>query len=94
MERIDGILKNLVKSLGIEREIKKKDILQLWNQIAEELNIKGAKALYMKGNILWIGVERAGERQEIMMKKFNILESYRKRGIKIRDVKFVREREK
>jgi len=91
MERINGILSKIVQNLGIIKEVEKKDALSIWPQIAKELGVKKAEVFDIKRGTLWIAVKKAGERQEIMMKKSEILSAYRSRGFKIEDVKFVRE---
>ena len=72
-ERIDQVLKRTLKDLKIERRIKEETVILNWNRVVGERIAKESIPLKAKDAILFVKVENASWRNELVFLKGNII---------------------
>lgn len=72
-ERIDQVLNRTLKGLKIERRIKEETVILNWNRVVGERIAKESLPLKVKDAILFVKVENASWRNELVFLKGNII---------------------
>ena len=72
-ERIDQVLKRALKGLKIERRIKEETVVLNWSKVVGERIAKESVPLKVKDAILFVRVENASWRNELVFLKSNII---------------------
>jgi predicted nucleic acid-binding Zn ribbon protein len=72
-ERIDQVLIRTLKGLKIERRIKEETAILNWNRVVGERIAKESTPLKVKDAILFVKVENASWRNELVFLKGNII---------------------
>ena len=72
-ERIDQVLIRTLKGLKIERRIKEETVILNWNRVVGERIAKESLPLKVKDAILFVKVENASWRNELVFLKGNII---------------------
>ncbi len=72
-ERIDQVLKRTLKGLKIERRIKEETVVLNWSKVVGERISKQSVPLTVKDAILFVRVENASWRNELVFLKSNII---------------------
>ncbi len=72
-ERIDQVLKRTLKSLKIERRVKEETAVLNWSKVVGERIAKQSVPLKVKDAILFVRVENASWRNELVFLKGNII---------------------
>ena len=72
-ERIDQVLNRTLKGLKIEKRIKEETVILNWNRVVGERIAKESNPLKVKDSILFVKVENASWRNELVFLKSNII---------------------
>lgn len=89
---IEGVVDRLVKALGISRSYNGWQAVTQWDQIVGENIANVSKAIRFEDGVLYVAVEEATWRQEISMRKDEILNEIRLKswGKAVRQIRLIR----
>lgn len=73
-ERIDQVLKRTLKGLKIERRIKEETVVLNWNKVVGGRIARESIPVKVKDSILFVKVENASWRNELVFLKGNIIQ--------------------
>jgi len=79
MNTIADALKSLIKSLGIEDQVQKNQILMLWPSVVGKKVAEVSQAKKVEHNILFVKVTHDSWRQELLFLKKNIIDKLNKK---------------
>lgn len=87
-----GVVDRLVKALGISRVYNGWQAVTQWDQIVGEKIASVAKAIRFEDGVLYVAVEEAAWRQEISMRKNEILDEIHSKswGKAVRQIRLLR----
>jgi predicted nucleic acid-binding Zn ribbon protein len=91
LERIDQVIKRVLKGCGIEEEVTEERCLKLWSEIMGKRIADKNKPLYVKDKIIFIRSESPVWAKELSFEKKEIIKKINERLSKrfIKDVIFI-----
>ncbi|NUN68110.1 MAG: DUF721 domain-containing protein [Bacteroidetes bacterium] len=90
MQSIGDALKQLVQSLGIEKQVEQYKIFDVWNEVVGPQVAKVAQPERIQNGVLIVAVNNAPWRSELTFRKRELLEKIHERtnSASITDIKF------
>lgn len=90
IQTIGDALKQLVQSLGIEKQVEQYKIFDVWNEVVGQQVAKVAQPERLQNGVLIVAVNNAPWRSELTFRKREILEKIHERtnSDSITDIKF------
>ena len=91
VKNIGGILNGLMKKYGLEQHVAETNILKNWESIVGKSLAKRCRPKHIKNGILYVETNNAVWRQELAMKRQELLNLFVKKltNYQIRDIKFI-----
>lgn len=90
IQTLGDALKQLVQSLGIEKQVEQYKIFDVWNEVVGQQVAKVAQPERLQNGVLIVNVNNAPWRNELTFRKREILEKIHERtnSNSITDIKF------
>ncbi|MFA6457115.1 MAG: DUF721 domain-containing protein [Bacteroidota bacterium] len=90
IQSLGDALKQLVQSLGIEKQVEQYKIFDVWNEVVGQQVAKVAQPERMQNGVLYVSVNNAPWRTELTFRKKEILDKIHEKtnSTSIIDIKF------
>ena len=70
---LKGIIREYIEALGHKRKLKEVNLIASWESLVGKLVANHTKSIYIKNNVLFVYLDSAAIRNELMMMRGQIL---------------------